>query len=426
MILPAAAAAFVCFRDVAYSPAWLTSQSDRASLGFTTKCNRTRGVRGPVPHHPLPFSSETFQLILHYIGINYHQYEYQNHLHASVVVGILTALSLVAGWPWSSRVGGGCADPTVLPALVTKSTTAAGAALPPPSCLQPDHPAGWFRHSHLRRVAGSPRLMEIGPDGELYVALMASRAGRASAGPQHDGLSDGVEVVANGKPTPQHGMAQQLCSTWRRPTKSSGLRRQPTAIDTGFHQIDLPTGGHSSRTLHFGPDGKLYVAVGSSCNICGEHGPDTAPTNDPRRAAILRFNDDGTIPNDNPFKNDADPICSRCGPGACATAWISPGMPAARCGRITTVPTDLGDDIPPRGIDHPRARQPQPRLALLLHAHVGVELAARSGSPRHANGTCQPVSPAARTCRPSSPWWPTRPPWGWAGDRRSMAGCLPG
>ncbi len=49
------------------------------------------------------------------------------------------------------------------------------------------------------------------------------------------------------------------------------------------------------------------MAVGSSCNICDEHGPDTAPANDPRRAAILRFNDDGSIPNDNPFKNDADP-----------------------------------------------------------------------------------------------------------------------
>jgi glucose/arabinose dehydrogenase len=52
-------------------------------------------------------------------------------------------------------------------------------------------------------------------------------------------------------------------------------------------------GGHSSRTLHFGPDGKLYVSAGSSCNVCVEE--------DPRRAAILRFNADGSIPDDNPF-----------------------------------------------------------------------------------------------------------------------------
>ncbi|HEX5414263.1 MAG TPA: PQQ-dependent sugar dehydrogenase [Chloroflexota bacterium] len=49
---------------------------------------------------------------------------------------------------------------------------------------------------------------------------------------------------------------------------------------------NLPTGGHSTRTVVFGPDGKLYVSVGSSCNICDE--------TDERRAAILRFNPDGS------------------------------------------------------------------------------------------------------------------------------------
>lgn len=49
---------------------------------------------------------------------------------------------------------------------------------------------------------------------------------------------------------------------------------------------DLPTGGHSTRTIAFGPDGKLYLAVGSSCNICVEQ--------DERRAAVLRYNPDGS------------------------------------------------------------------------------------------------------------------------------------
>ena len=59
------------------------------------------------------------------------------------------------------------------------------------------------------------------------------------------------------------------------------------------------SGGHTSRSLHFGPDGKLYISAGSSSN--------NTPESDPRRAAILRFNPDGTIPVDNPFYNDADP-----------------------------------------------------------------------------------------------------------------------
>lgn len=49
---------------------------------------------------------------------------------------------------------------------------------------------------------------------------------------------------------------------------------------------DLPAGGHDTRTVAFGPDGRLYVAVGSSCNICDEA--------DERRAAVLTYAPDGT------------------------------------------------------------------------------------------------------------------------------------
>ena len=44
-------------------------------------------------------------------------------------------------------------------------------------------------------------------------------------------------------------------------------------------------GGHSSRTLKRGPDGYLYVTVGSSCNSCIEEHP--------WRAAMLRFREGG-------------------------------------------------------------------------------------------------------------------------------------
>lgn len=48
---------------------------------------------------------------------------------------------------------------------------------------------------------------------------------------------------------------------------------------------DLPTGGHSTRTVAFGPDGMLYLAVGSSCNICIEESP--------LRATVSRGSPDG-------------------------------------------------------------------------------------------------------------------------------------
>ena len=50
--------------------------------------------------------------------------------------------------------------------------------------------------------------------------------------------------------------------------------------------IDLPAdGGHFTRTIGFGPDDKLYVSIGSSCNVCAE--------NDERRAKIFALERDG-------------------------------------------------------------------------------------------------------------------------------------
>jgi len=50
---------------------------------------------------------------------------------------------------------------------------------------------------------------------------------------------------------------------------------------------DLPSGGnHWRRVIHFGPDGWLYLAIGSSCNACLEE--------DPRRGTLMRFQADGS------------------------------------------------------------------------------------------------------------------------------------
>lgn len=49
---------------------------------------------------------------------------------------------------------------------------------------------------------------------------------------------------------------------------------------------ELPRGkGHSTRTVHIGPDGKIYLSIGSSCNVCEE--------SDERRASIIRYDLEG-------------------------------------------------------------------------------------------------------------------------------------
>lgn len=50
---------------------------------------------------------------------------------------------------------------------------------------------------------------------------------------------------------------------------------------------DLPGGGrHSTRTIGFGPDGRLYISIGSSCDVCREE--------DERRAKIFVMEKDGS------------------------------------------------------------------------------------------------------------------------------------
>ena len=60
-------------------------------------------------------------------------------------------------------------------------------------------------------------------------------------------------------------------------------------LETQARQViaQLPTGGrHTTRTIYFGSDDKLYVAIGSSCDTCVE--PDT------RHGTIMTMNRDGS------------------------------------------------------------------------------------------------------------------------------------
>jgi glucose/arabinose dehydrogenase len=148
----------------------------------------------------------------------------------------------------------------------------------------------------------SPRFMAFGPDGSLYLTL--TRAGKIVrlADKDANGLADSNYVVISQLNQP-HGLAWH--DGWLYVAENDRIERLHSTTGEGIFNIrelvtnNIPGGsGHFTRTIHFGPDGKMYVSAGSSCNVCAE--------SDPRRAAILRFNPDGTIPSDNPFAGDSD------------------------------------------------------------------------------------------------------------------------
>lgn len=152
-------------------------------------------------------------------------------------------------------------------------------------------PAGFGIGVYARGLNG-PRMMTIGPDGMLYIAERGANRVIRLADANHDGQADKVEVVATGINQPSSLAfftdgslyVSETTRVWRlsNPDPQGVFQDRKVIID------NLPAGGeHFTRTLLFSPDGsKLYVSIGSTCNVCVE--------SDNRRATIMQFNPDGS------------------------------------------------------------------------------------------------------------------------------------
>lgn len=143
-------------------------------------------------------------------------------------------------------------------------------------------PAGF--HIALFAEVGGVRNIVLGPDGAVYAARQSAGTVVRVVDAGGDGVADSVVDVATGLNRP-YGLAFRGDTLYVGET-SQIVRFVPGAAAPQVVVPDLPTGGHSTRTVVFGPDGLMYVAIGSSCNICDE--------TDPRRAAVTRYNPDGS------------------------------------------------------------------------------------------------------------------------------------
>ena len=134
----------------------------------------------------------------------------------------------------------------------------------------------------LRFTASGALLVSSPREGAIFL-LEPDRDG--------DGRSDGMRALLDGLDRP-HGM--DFRDGWLYVAEAGAIRRGrfDPANGTVAGELEtvvpgLPdTGNHWTKTLRFGPDGWMYLSIGSSCNVCLE--------DDPRRAAMLRFRPDGT------------------------------------------------------------------------------------------------------------------------------------
>jgi glucose/arabinose dehydrogenase len=181
-------------------------------------------------------------------------------------------------------------------------------------CTPTTLPAG-FTESLVAGSLSAPTSMAIAPDGRIFVtqqggALRVIKNGQLLATPFLSltvdpsgergllGIAFDPNFAANQfvyvyYTTPENGVHNRVS----RFTATGDV----AAAGSEVKLMDLEglsgATNHNGGALHFGADGKLYVAVGENANGAN------AQTLSNRLGKLLRINPDGTIPADNPFVN---------------------------------------------------------------------------------------------------------------------------
>jgi glucose/arabinose dehydrogenase len=149
-------------------------------------------------------------------------------------------------------------------------------------------PAGFTVSVFASGVTGG-RLMAVSPDGVLFVARQSAGDVVALPDRNQDGKADGVEVVVSGLTRP-HSVAFNkgylYIATNPAVLRVKYVNGKAEGAPEKFIDLPVSTTPHYTRTIGFDKSGRLYVAIGSSCNLCED--------DDPRRTTIMVYNADGS------------------------------------------------------------------------------------------------------------------------------------
>ena len=170
----------------------------------------------------------------------------------------------------------------------------AGVLEPTPTAFSPDTvsrlsaPPG-FRVSVFASDLKNVRMLQPAPGGGVYASRRDQGDVLLLRDENGDGRADRMRVVAQNIAF-AHGLAVHANRLYIASDKKVLAADILADGSLGALQVlvdDLPDGGqHPNRTLAVGPDGWLYVTVGSTCNNCRETNPESA--------TVLRMRLDGS------------------------------------------------------------------------------------------------------------------------------------
>ncbi len=209
------------------------------------------------------------------------------------------------GWRARTRV--------LVPVAVSMTFTLAAAVSPASAATLPTG----FTETLVASGLSNPTAMAIAPDGRLFVCQQGGQLRVIKNGTLLATPFLTVTVDASGErgllgvtfdpnfATNQFVYVYYTATTPAIHNRVSRFTANGDVAVPGSETILLDLNNLSSATnhnggaLHFGPDGKLYVAVGENATASN------AQTLANLLGKILRINTDGTIPTDNPFFNQA-------------------------------------------------------------------------------------------------------------------------
>ena len=119
---------------------------------------------------------------------------------------------------------------------------------------------------------GAPRMIAVNGDGWVYITVPKKGEVLCLRDTNSDGRADVVKVATHNLPM-VHGITLQKNRIFLAAPKSVWSATLNDGVISNLQLIigDLPSGGrHPLRTAGVGPEGSLYISIGSSCNACEE------------------------------------------------------------------------------------------------------------------------------------------------------------